>query len=249
MADGETAYGADRARSFSGLLITLALHGGGLAGRSRPRTARTQPPLIVPRDFVQAEMVKLGKPRDKFWLPRVTQPPQPTAPPDAIKLAEDPERQGGAQGGAATRGPEDLEGAASTRSSARASWRRWPSRRARRGLADRLEARARRTRRSAISTWPQVKGMLLQNYNLPAGIDARSDPDAARRSAFASARDGTLAGHQADQVVRATASSTTRASSAAQLTRKVPPPPEWRDAWYEGRSARSEHVRAIGRCS
>ena len=47
----------------------------------------------MPRDFVQAEMVKLGKPRDKFWLPRITQPPPPP-PPDAIKLADDPERQG-----------------------------------------------------------------------------------------------------------------------------------------------------------
>src|SRR5262245_49863162 len=35
-------------------------------------------------------MVKLGKPRDKFWLPRITQPPAPKAPPDQIKVAEDP---------------------------------------------------------------------------------------------------------------------------------------------------------------
>ena len=49
-----------------------------------------EPPLIMPRDFVRAEMVKLGKPRDKFWLPRITQPPRPTAPPNAIKLSEDP---------------------------------------------------------------------------------------------------------------------------------------------------------------
>ena len=59
-------------RSFSGLLITIALHGGIFWV---VKTAHSQPqePLIVPRDFVQAEMVKLGKPRDKFWLPRVTQ--------------------------------------------------------------------------------------------------------------------------------------------------------------------------------
>jgi len=47
-------------------------------------------PLEVPRDFVVAKLVKLGKPREKFWLPRITQPPRPTAPPKVIKLADDP---------------------------------------------------------------------------------------------------------------------------------------------------------------
>jgi protein TonB len=35
-------------------------------------------------------MVKLGKPRDKFWLPKVHQPPPPP-PPDAIKLSRNPD--------------------------------------------------------------------------------------------------------------------------------------------------------------
>jgi protein TonB len=73
-------------RSFSGLLITAALHGAIFLA---VKTAHSKPqePLIVQRDFVQAEMVKLGKPRDKFWLPKVhTTPPPP--PPDAIKLSQ-----------------------------------------------------------------------------------------------------------------------------------------------------------------
>ncbi|HMF39365.1 MAG TPA: TonB family protein [Polyangia bacterium] len=73
-------------RSFSGLLITIALHGG-IFWAVKTAHGRPQEPLIVPRDFVQAEMVKLGKPRDKFWLPKahVTPPPPP---PDAIKLSQ-----------------------------------------------------------------------------------------------------------------------------------------------------------------
>jgi len=73
-------------RSFSGLLITAALHGGIFWAI---KTAHSQPqePLIMPRDFVQAEMVKLGKPRDKFWLPKIHTPPPPP-PPDAIKLSQ-----------------------------------------------------------------------------------------------------------------------------------------------------------------
>ena len=66
-------------RSFAGLVITVALHGGIFAAIAVAHN-RQEPPLIVSRDFVVAEMVKLGKPRDKFWLPRITQPQRSTAP-------------------------------------------------------------------------------------------------------------------------------------------------------------------------
>lgn len=72
-----------------GLVITLALHGAVLAAVGVAHS-NPSPPATENRTFVVAEMVKLGKPRDKFWLPRVTQPPAPKAPPDQIKIAEDP---------------------------------------------------------------------------------------------------------------------------------------------------------------
>ncbi len=75
-------------RSFAGLLITIALHGV-IALAVKAAHSTPQGPIIVQRDFVQAEMVKLGKPREKFWLPRITQPPPPP-PPDALKIADDP---------------------------------------------------------------------------------------------------------------------------------------------------------------
>jgi TonB family protein len=77
-------------RNFAGILFTVALHGGVLLAVARAHN-QPEPPLIMPHDFVRAELVKLGKPRDPFWLPRITQPPRPTAPPDQIKLSEDPD--------------------------------------------------------------------------------------------------------------------------------------------------------------
>ena len=67
-------------RNFAGLLITLALHGAVLFA-VRAAHSKTDEPLDMPRDFVVARMVKLGKPREKFWLPRITQPPRPTRRP------------------------------------------------------------------------------------------------------------------------------------------------------------------------
>ena len=76
-------------RNFAGIVFTVALHGGVLLAVARAHN-KPEPPLIMPHDFVRAELVKLGKPRDPFWLPRITQPPRPTAPPDQLKLSEDP---------------------------------------------------------------------------------------------------------------------------------------------------------------
>jgi len=77
-------------RNFAGILFTVALHGGVLLAVAAAHN-KPEPPLIMPHDFVRAELVKLGKPRDPFWLPRITQPPKPTAPPDQLKLSDDPD--------------------------------------------------------------------------------------------------------------------------------------------------------------
>jgi TonB family protein len=41
------------------------------------------------RDMIVTKLVALGKPREKFWLPRIVEPPKPK-PQAAIKLSEDP---------------------------------------------------------------------------------------------------------------------------------------------------------------
>jgi colicin import membrane protein len=84
----ETKRRASR-RNLAGLLITVVLHAGVL-GAVTIAHSKGEEPLEMPRDFVVARMVKLGKPREKFWLPRITQPPRPKAPPATIKIAEDP---------------------------------------------------------------------------------------------------------------------------------------------------------------
>jgi TonB family protein len=84
----ETKRRASR-RNLAGLLITLVLHAG-ILGAVKIAHSKGEEPLDIPRDFVVAKLVKLGKPRDKFWLPRITQPPRPKAPAPTIKISEDP---------------------------------------------------------------------------------------------------------------------------------------------------------------
>ena len=111
-------------RSFAGLLITVGLHGVIFLAVARAHNQQ-EAPLIMPHDFVRAELVKLGKPRDPFWLPRITQPPRPTAPPDQIKLSDDPNAKAAPK--EAPR-PEDPKISKELKNALDAprSWRRWP---------------------------------------------------------------------------------------------------------------------------
>ena len=208
-------------RNFWGLVITLALHGGVFAAIAVANN-REQPPLVINRDFVVAEMVKLGKPRDKFWLPRLTQPQRSTAPPDALKVADDPNAKPAPKEAPRPDDPtisKDLK---------------------------RALDRARKLEQLAVPEEPdegsltgsklgtanhetgdayqaQVVGMLHQNYNFPAGIDTgqiASPPEIA----FHIGADGTLAD------VRLTKPSGNSfvddaCVDAAKQTAKVPPPP------------------------
>lgn len=70
-----------------GLLITLAVHGllGVLVWWAH---VGSPPPPEAPRDLMVAKMVTLGKPREKFWLPKKAVQPKPQAPPPTIKVTE-----------------------------------------------------------------------------------------------------------------------------------------------------------------
>ena len=61
-------------------LLVVLVYYGHLKSPPRPE---------APRDMIITRLVALGKPRDKFWLPRIVQPPKPKAP-DAIKVTDDP---------------------------------------------------------------------------------------------------------------------------------------------------------------
>jgi TonB family protein len=207
-------------RSFSGLLITVALHAV-IFWAIKEAHSRPQAPLIVPRDFVQAEMVKLGKPRDKFWLPKAYVPPPPP-PPDALKISHN------ADAGAAPVIP------APSRTDPRTSQA------VKNALAkvDKLIPLAEEDREgdpngSKAGTSDHaigdqyiatIKGMLMQNYNLPAGISTdqiTTPPEIRFRIDQAN---GNLSG------IKLTKSSGNplvddACVSAAQLTRQVPKPP------------------------
>jgi protein TonB len=207
-------------RSFSGLLITAALHGVIFLAI---KSAHSQPqaPLIVQRDFVQAEMVKLGKPRDKFWLPKVHQPPPPP-PPSAIKLADDPNAKA-----APVEAPK-LEDPKTSKEVKNAL-----ARAAKLGALavpddpDEGELTGSKTGTSNQAIGDQyiatIKGLLTQNYNLPAGMNADQIPNPPEIR-FRIGADGTLS------AIKLTKSSGNplvddACVSSAQLTRKVPPPP------------------------
>ncbi|MEO8212150.1 MAG: TonB family protein [Myxococcales bacterium] len=203
-----------------GLLVTLALHGAVLAAVGIAHGQPT-PPLIVQRDFVLAEMVKFGKPRDKFWLPRITQPPRPQAPAETLKVAEDPDAKPAPK--EAPR-PEDPK-ISKTLKSALNRARMLENMAEEEPEEGALNGSKFGTSNQAVGDQylAEVKGMLLQNYNLPAGI-APDQISTAPEIRFHISADGTLTdiklskssgnGFVDDACVQ-----------AAQLTRKVGPPP------------------------
>jgi protein TonB len=207
-------------RNFAGILFTVALHGGVLLAVARAHN-QPEPPLIVPHDFVRAELVKLGKPRDPFWLPRITQPPKPTAPPDQLKLSEDPDAKAAPKEAPRPEDPkiskelknaldrakklealaaEDDDEGSLTGSKLGAS---------NRAVGDQYQA--------------QVLGLLRANYNFPAGLTPDQIP-VLPEITFRIGPDGAISD------VKLAKSSTNSfvddaCVDAAKLTGKVPPPP------------------------
>lgn len=85
------AYRPETRRAGSGLsggvLLTLLVHAGLAAAIVLGRRADAHG-TEAPRELMTTELVQFGKPREKFWLPRIAQPPRPKAPPSQIKVSE-----------------------------------------------------------------------------------------------------------------------------------------------------------------
>lgn len=213
-------------RSFSGLLITLALHGGVFAAIAVAR-GKEQPPLQISRDFVVAEMVKLGKPRDKFWLPRLTQPQRSTAPPDALKVAEDPNAKAAPKEAPRPDDPtisKDLKRALDrARKLEQLAAADEPEEGSETG--SKLGTSNRETGDQYLA---ELKGRLMQNYALPAGIEPGSI-STSPEVRFRIGEDGTLSDIK---LVKSSGNSFVDDAcvSAAQQTRQVSaPPPNFRN--------------------
>ena len=77
-----------RGTSFGGVAATILIHVG-LGALVYFAHVKSPPPIEAPRDLIVTQLVALGKPRDKFWLPRIVQPPRPKAPAPTLNLTED----------------------------------------------------------------------------------------------------------------------------------------------------------------
>ena len=73
-----------------GVLLTLLIHGALVFMVYQSQRRSPARPEAV-RDFIVTRVVTLGKKREKFWLPRIVQPPKPKAPEPVIKLTENPQ--------------------------------------------------------------------------------------------------------------------------------------------------------------
>jgi TonB family C-terminal domain len=78
-----------RGSSFGGIAATLLIHVS-LIALIYFAHVKSPPPAEAPRDMIVTRLVALGKPRDKFWLPRIVQPPKPKAPAPTLNLTDDP---------------------------------------------------------------------------------------------------------------------------------------------------------------
>jgi TonB family protein len=78
-----------RGTPVGGIAITVLLHAG-LAGLIYYSHYLQPPPPEAPRDMIVTKLVALGKPREKFWLPRIVAPPKPKAPAPVLKVTDDP---------------------------------------------------------------------------------------------------------------------------------------------------------------
>jgi TonB family protein len=74
---------------IAGLAITVAIHGALLLLVYQSQRKSAPPPEAI-RDLIITKSVKFTKPREKFWLPRIVQPPEPTRPEPVLKLNENP---------------------------------------------------------------------------------------------------------------------------------------------------------------
>jgi TonB family protein len=75
--------------TVGGVFMTLLIHGA-LGYAVYVTQIKAPPPMTEERELITTQMVTLGKPREKFWLPKKVQPPPPKMEQPVIRVAEDP---------------------------------------------------------------------------------------------------------------------------------------------------------------
>ncbi len=75
---------------IGGVAMTILIHAALVAVVYYGQIKGEAPPAQE-RNMIVTQMAVLGKPREKFWLPRIVNPPRPKVQQPVIKLAENPE--------------------------------------------------------------------------------------------------------------------------------------------------------------
>ena len=210
-------------RNFAGLLITLALHGAVLGGIVYGEMHGAEA-VEVPRDFVMAEMVKLGKPREKFWLPRIVEPPRPQAPPDAIKITEDVNAPKAPVEAPRPESPDISKNVKKALDRAR-KWKDLVEPEPDEGQLNGSPSGLANEASAGDAYWTSVRDALRKNWNLPTGLV--SDAELGRLTTEVRVRiggDGTVTDAR---IAKPSGNSYFDDSclSAVNATRRVPPPP------------------------
>jgi TonB family protein len=77
-----------RGTFVGGFFVTLLIHVA-LAGLVWYGNVKAEVPEPHEREIMITQMIKFGKKREEFWLPRITEPPPPAPVEEVIKVAED----------------------------------------------------------------------------------------------------------------------------------------------------------------
>ena len=214
---------------MGGLALAFAIHGA-LVVLFWLGHRVTEPPAAEVRDLITTQLVKLGKPREKFWLPKISQP-KPTRQVDVIKVADDPQAAATPQEAPK---PEDAEVSDKLRNALNRA-------RLLRQVADEDNEEGQLDgMREGISTEAltgdayasQVFALIRRNWNVPVGIV--SDDELSRLTAqvkVSIGADGTLT-DAAIGKSSGNAAFDDSCVSAVKATAQVPPPPEDKRALF-----------------
>jgi TonB family protein len=220
-AAGSTRYG--------GIAFTFAIHGA-LVLMFWLGHRVTEPPAAEIRDLITTQLVKLGKPREKFWLPKISQP-KPTRQIDAIKLSEDAEAAAAPKDAPK---PEDAEVSDKLRSALNRArmLRQVNDEDNEEGQLDGIREGTSTEALTGDAYASQIFALIRRNWNVPSGIV--SDDELTRLNSqvkVSISADGTLS----PATISKSSGNTTFDDSciaAVQATGQVPAPPEDKRALY-----------------
>lgn len=220
-----------RGTFVGGFFATLAVHAA-LGGLVWYGNVKDPPREEKPREILLTEMVKLGKPREKFWLPRIVQPPPPKIVEPTIKVAEDPNAAPAVKEKEKEK-PEKPEISKSVQDvlNRRRALLQNAIEEPDEGLAT---GSARGTANTATAGDPyatEIRDLIQSNWNVPTGLSIGDAVNLEAEIRIKLAEDGTML---EPKVTRSSGNPLYDASCIQAIvnTRRVPPPPPDKRALY-----------------